>query len=75
MSVKRFTADHLRESIDKANDDSASELDDSIELRCETEDEEAKEVENEESEIITASSIFIKYFQHQPLLITIYQGQ
>jgi hypothetical protein len=75
MSVKRLTADHLRESIGKANDDSASELDDSIELRCETEDEEAKEVENEESEIITASSIFIKYFHHQPLLIKIYQGQ
>ena len=57
--ISRF-ADQLRASFDKSNDDSASELDDSIELRCETEDEKAKEVENEESEIITASSIFIE---------------
>ncbi len=49
MSNKRLNAQQLLESIVK--DDSASDSDDSIELRLETSDEEAKEVENDDDEI------------------------
>ena len=38
------------ESIDKGVDNSASDSDDSIELRLETSDEEAKEIETDEDE-------------------------
>ena len=38
----------MLESIEKGEDDSASELDDDLELRYETDDEEAKDVENDE---------------------------
>ena len=51
MSVKRLNAQQLIESIDKGVDDSASDSDDSIEVRLETSDEEAKEVENDDKEI------------------------
>ncbi len=48
MSLKRLTAEELRESIELGMDDSASDAEDEIELRKETEDEEAEEVENYE---------------------------
>jgi hypothetical protein len=48
MSLKRLTAEELRESIELGIDDSASDAEDEIELRIETEDEEAEEVENYE---------------------------
>jgi hypothetical protein len=51
MSVKRLNAQQLIESIDKGVDDSESDSDDSIEVRLETSDEEAKEVENDDKEI------------------------
>ena len=40
MSLKRLTAEELRESIELGIDDSASDAEDEIELRKETEDEE-----------------------------------
>jgi hypothetical protein len=51
MSVKRLNAQQLIESIDKGVDDSASDSDDSIEVRLETSDEESKDVENDDKEI------------------------
>jgi hypothetical protein len=48
MSLKRLTAEELRESIELGIDDSASDAEDEIELRIETENEEAEEVENYE---------------------------
>jgi hypothetical protein len=53
MTKKTLTAQQLLESIEKGGDDSASDSDDSIELRYETEDEEAKEVENEDEYVLT----------------------
>ena len=52
MTKKTLTAQQLLESIEKGGDDSASDSDDSIELRYETEDEEA-EVENEDEYVLT----------------------
>jgi hypothetical protein len=52
MTKKTLTAQQLLESIEKGQDDSASDSDDSIELRYETEDEEA-EVENEDEYVLT----------------------
>ena len=47
MSKKRLSALQMLESIEKGEDDSASESDDDLELRYETDDEEAKDVEND----------------------------
>jgi hypothetical protein len=46
MPLKRLTAEELRESIELGIDDSASDFEDEIEIRVETDEEEAKEVEN-----------------------------
>ena len=47
---RRLTAEQIRESIELADDDSASDFDDLIELRCLTEDEEEKDVENNDDD-------------------------
>ena len=52
MSVGRLTAQQLLESIEKGFDDLASDSDDSIELRYETEDEEEKEVDNDIDQLV-----------------------
>ena len=54
MTEKRLTAEQLLESIERGTDDSASDSDDSIELRLETSDEEEKEVENYEEDKTTS---------------------
>jgi hypothetical protein len=46
MPLKRLTAEELRESIELGIYDSASDFEDEIEIRVETDEEEAKEVEN-----------------------------
>jgi hypothetical protein len=43
----------MLESIEKGEDDSASESDDDLELRYETDDEEAKDVENDDDSDFT----------------------
>ena len=60
MAKKTLTAKQLLESIDKGEDDSASDSDDSVELRYETEDEEAREVENEEENIFASPTFNLK---------------
>jgi hypothetical protein len=47
---RRLTAEQIRESIELADDDSASDFDDLIELRCLTEDEEENDVENNDDD-------------------------
>jgi hypothetical protein len=47
---RRLTAEQIRESIELADDDSASDFDDLIELRCLTEDEEEKDAENNDDD-------------------------
>ena len=58
MTEKRLTAEQLLESIERGTDDSASDSDDSIELRLETSDEEEKDVENYEEKTISDEFIF-----------------
>jgi hypothetical protein len=53
MSKKRLSALQMLESIEKGEDDSASESDDDLELRYETDDEEAKDVENDDDSDFT----------------------
>ena len=53
MSKTRLSVLQMLESIEKGEDDSASELDDDLELRYETDDEEAKDVENDEESDFT----------------------
>jgi hypothetical protein len=53
MSQKRLSALQMLESIEKGEDDSASESDDDLELRYETDDEEAKDVENDDDSDFT----------------------
>jgi hypothetical protein len=52
MQPKRLTAEQLRESIEKVSDDSASNTDDLIPSKEETEDEEQKDAENYNGEEI-----------------------
>ena len=46
-----LTVEQIRESIERGDDDSASEFEDEIELRNLTEDEEEREVEEEERQL------------------------
>jgi len=75
MSKKRFSALQILESIAKGEDDSASESDDDLEPRYETDDEEAKDVENDDdsdfTEPLTITDPKTTYFRNLTRSITI----
>ena len=65
----------MLESIEKGEDDSASESDDDLELRYETDDEEATDVENDEESDFTEPLSIIDpkatSFRHSTRSITV----
>ena len=75
MSKTRLSVLQMLESIEKGEDDSASELDDDLELRYETDDEEAKDVENDEESDFTEPLSIIDpkatSFRHSTRSITV----